>query len=402
MFFIGIDVAKRSHQAAVTDISGNIIVKPFNFKNSSVGFSHFLETLKVNSVSKENCTIGLESTGHYWYPLYFFLAENDFTVKVFNPIQTAAFCDITIRKVKNDNLDSIMIADFTRFGRYSETYIPSENMLALKNLSRYRLSISDICADLKKSTIALLDQVFPEYSTVFSDIFGSTSKQLLEKYSTPDEFSEISTTKLANLIHKISHGRNGREKAELIKSAAQNSIGITYAIDTFSFQIKQLIEQIEFMEDKLSDIDAEMAKLLAESEYSVITTISGIGPTLGSIIVSEIGDIERFDSSSKLVAYAGLDASVYCFRYLFLIIVLYVVFLAVQIYRLQSALIIVCILYLIVSASHFCNFPIRIMCLIAVFLALLRALRNFIKKSDCFIKFIFFDVTIRFLIYYKV
>lgn len=310
MFFIGIDVAKRSHQAAVTDISGNIIVKPFNFKNSSVGFSHFLETLKVNSVSKENCTIGLESTGHYWYPLYFFLAENDFTVKVFNPIQTAAFCDITIRKVKNDNLDSIMIADFTRFGRYSETYIPSENMLALKNLSRYRLSISDICADLKKSTIALLDQVFPEYSTVFSDIFGSTSKQLLEKYSTPDEFSEISTTKLANLIHKISHGRNGREKAELIKSAAQNSIGITYAIDTFSFQIKQLIEQIEFMEDKLSDIDAEMAKLLAESEYSVITTISGIGPTLGSIIVSEIGDIERFDSSSKLVAYAGLDASV--------------------------------------------------------------------------------------------
>lgn len=310
MFFIGIDIAKRSHQAAVTDISGNIIVKPFNFKNSSAGFSHFLETLKSNSVSNKNCTIGMEATGHYWYPLYFFLAENSFTVKVFNPIQTAAFRDVAIRKVKNDNLDSIMIADFTRFGRYSETYIPSENMLALKNLSRYRLSISDICADLKKSTVALLDQVFPEYVTVFNDIFGATSKQILEKYSTPDEFSQISTTKLANFIHKISRGRNGREKAELIKSVAQNSIGINYAIDTFSFQIKQLIEQIEFMEDKLSDIDAEMAKLLSESEYSVITTISGIGPTLGSIIVSEIGDIERFDSSSKLVAYAGLDTSV--------------------------------------------------------------------------------------------
>lgn len=310
MFFIGIDVAKRSHQAAITDISGNIVVKPFNFKNSSAGFSHFIEILNVNSVSNENCTIGMEATGHYWYPLYFFLTESGFTVKVFNPIQTAAFRNVAIRKVKNDNLDSIMIADFTRFGRYSETYIPSENMLALKNLSRYRLSISDICADLKKSTVALLDQVFPEYVTVFNDIFGTTSKQLLEKYSTPDEFADISTTKLANFIHKISRGRNGREKAELIKSAAQNSIGITYAIDTFSFQIKQLIEQIEFMENKLSDIDAEMAKLLAESEYSVITTISGIGPTLGSIIVSEIGDIERFDSSSKLVAYAGLDASV--------------------------------------------------------------------------------------------
>lgn len=310
MFYIGIDIAKRSHQAAVTDISGNIVVKPFNFKNTAAGFTQFLSVLETNSVSKDNCVIGLESTGHYWYPLYFFLVEQKFSVKVFNPIQTAAFREITIRKVKNDNLDSIMIADFTRFGRYSETYIPSENMLALKNLSRFRLSVCDICGSLKKRTIVLLDLVFPEYASVFCDIFGTTSKQLLEKYSTPDEFSEISTTKLANFILKASRGRNGREKAELIKTAAQNSIGISYAIDTFSFEIKQLIEQIEFMENQLSEIDAEMAKLLAESEYSVITTISGIGPTLGSIIVSEIGDIERFETSSKLVAYAGLDASV--------------------------------------------------------------------------------------------
>lgn len=310
MFYIGIDIAKRSHQAAVTDASGELIVKPFSFKNSAIGFAQFLSVLEENSVACSCCVIGLEATGHYWYPLYFFLVEQKFTVKVFNPIQTAAFREIAIRKVKNDNHDSIMIADFTRFGRYSETYIPSEAMLALKNLSRFRLSVSDLCSDLKRRTLVLLDQIFPEYSSVFSDTFGTTSKHLLEKYSTPDEFSEISTTKLANFIHKISRGRFGREKAELIKAAAHDSVGISYAIDTFSFQIKQLIEQIEFMEDQLNEIDAEMAKLLAQSEYSVITTISGIGPTLGSIIVSEIGDIERFETSSKLVAYAGLDASV--------------------------------------------------------------------------------------------
>lgn len=310
MFYIGIDIAKRSHQAAVTDASGELIVKPFSFKNSAIGFAQFLSVLEENFVACSCCVIGLEATGHYWYPLYFFLVEQKFTVKVFNPIQTAAFREIAIRKVKNDNHDSIMIADFTRFGRYSETYIPSEAMLALKNLSRFRLSVSDLCSDLKRRTLVLLDQIFPEYSSVFSDTFGTTSKQLLEKYSTPDEFSEISTTKLANFIHKISRGRFGREKAELIKAAAHDSVGISYAIDTFSFQIKQLVEQIEFMEDQLNEIDAEMAKLLAQSEYSVITTISGIGPTLGSIIVSEIGDIERFETSSKLVAYAGLDASV--------------------------------------------------------------------------------------------
>ncbi|MFQ9738089.1 MAG: IS110 family transposase [Christensenellaceae bacterium] len=78
----------------------------------------------------------------------------------------------------------------------------------------------------------------------------------------------------------------------------------------FSFELKQLLAQIEFMENQLSDVDAEMEKLLSQSEYAVITTISGIGPMLGSVIVSEIGDINRFENSSKLVAYAGLDASV--------------------------------------------------------------------------------------------
>ena len=50
MFFIGIDVAKRSHQAAVTDISGNVIVKPFNFKNSSDGFTKFLSIVESNAI----------------------------------------------------------------------------------------------------------------------------------------------------------------------------------------------------------------------------------------------------------------------------------------------------------------------------------------------------------------
>lgn len=131
-------------------------------------------------------------------------------------------------------------------------------MLALKNLTRFRLSISDICGSLKKKVIAILDQVFPEYTGVFSDVFGKTSKQLLEQFSTPDEFMDISTTKLTNLLLKVSRGRNGREKAELIKTAAQSSIGISYALDAFSFELKQLLAQIEFMENQLSDVDAEM------------------------------------------------------------------------------------------------------------------------------------------------
>ena len=42
-----------------------------------------------------------------------------------------------------------------------------------------------------------------------------------------------------------------------------------------------------------------------------ITSIPGIGPVTGAAILSEIGNIQRFETPEKLVAYAGLDATVY-------------------------------------------------------------------------------------------
>lgn len=52
-----------------------------------------------------------------------------------------------------------------------------------------------------------------------------------------------------------------------------------------------------------------MKQLLIDAN-SPITTITGIVPILGASILGEIGDIHRFSKFSKLVAYAGLDASI--------------------------------------------------------------------------------------------
>ena len=52
-------------------------------------------------------------------------------------------------------------------------------------------------------------------------------------------------------------------------------------------------------------------KNIIEEEYnkidSKIKTIPGIGTITGSIILSSIGNIERFDSILKLRAYSGMD-----------------------------------------------------------------------------------------------
>lgn len=70
-----------------------------------------------------------------------------------------------------------------------------------------------------------------------------------------------------------------------------------------------LIEQISFIQNQVSDVENEIEVLL-EKLNSPITTIPGIGSVNAATILGEIGDIKRFSNPSKLVAYAGLDASV--------------------------------------------------------------------------------------------
>lgn len=51
-------------------------------------------------------------------------------------------------------------------------------------------------------------------------------------------------------------------------------------------------------------MDRKIAEIM-DTLDTPITTITGIGPTLGAYILSEIGDISRFSSAAKLAAYAG-------------------------------------------------------------------------------------------------
>ena len=260
-------------------------------------------------VSQENVLVGMEATGHYWLSVYSYLLELGYEVKVINPLQSEAFRKMYIRQTKNDSKDSFIIAQIMRFGQFSATTLSEENVVALRQLSRYRLSLVDASGDCKRRVIALLDQVFPEYDAMFSDTFGVASKEILLKYPTPEDMLTVSTRKLAGLLSKASKGRLGEAKARQLKEAAASSFGVSFAKDAFAFQIKQLIEQILFLEKQIDALEIQISKLLHQTNQ-VITTIPGVGDTLGAIILSEIGDIHRFDAPGKLVAFAGLDVRV--------------------------------------------------------------------------------------------
>jgi len=309
MYYCGIDIAKRKHEASVIGESGRLLAKSFPVVNSAEGAAVLFGFFKEHGIDKDGVIIGMEATGHYWLALYSYLTEAGYDVKVINPIQSDAFRKMYIRQTKNDSKDSFIIAQVMRFGEFKTTELSEERIIALRQLSRYRLNLVESIGDCKRRIISLLDQVFPEYADLFSDIFGMASLELLKKYPSPDELADVPTKQLTRFLSKVSKGRFKESKARELKAVARGSFGVSFAKDAFAFQIKQIVEQLVFLDEQTEALDGEIGVLMKELS-SPITTITGIGPVLGAAILGEIGDINRFSHPSKLVAFSGLDAKV--------------------------------------------------------------------------------------------
>jgi transposase len=304
---VGIDVAKRTHEACFMDAAGQEVDRPLRFPNTAAGVATLSERLRR---LEQPVSIALEATGHYWLALHERLTQEGFPVQVVNPIQTDAYRRTTVRKVKSDRRDSWIVADFHRIGRVRPGYVPDVTILQLRELTRFRFKLVDQVGAAKRKVLTVLDRVFPEYERLFSDVFIVTSRQLLRTATTAEEFAEFDLDELATLLRRSSRGRFGRDKAQGIQMAARNSLGLSSLGPVAALELRWLLDQIEFLEAQIAQVEAAIEELMAALEQD-LTTIKGLGPVLAATILAEIGDIHRFSRLESLVAYAGIDPAVY-------------------------------------------------------------------------------------------
>lgn len=307
MFYLGIDIAKVNHVASLIDENGSILIKAIKFTNSNEGLQKLLDSISDYEHSQIYCA--MEATGDCWLSLFSALTDKDFNVSVFNPYQIKSFRGAySNRKQKNDVIDSIIIADFLRFSGTQQTSLPNDDLLALKILTRYRSNLVNNISKAKIQIKGILNKVFPEYADVFSDTFGEASKQILLNCPTPSELINFNTKKLANLLKKASRGRHGTDTVRKVKDLAKNSFGIKFTGDACSFEIKQLLNQIIFLENQVDELNHKIKGIYSKLD-SHLESIPGIGKRVAPVILAEIGDINNFSTTSKLTAFAGIDPS---------------------------------------------------------------------------------------------
>ena len=308
MYIVGIDIGKNHHEASIVSPEGKQIGRSLRFATTHKGADSLMSFIFKN-IGNSPCVFGMEATGHYWYPIYSFLKARRYTIYVINPIQSDSLRKMYIRQTKNDSIDSFLIAEVIRFGQFTTTSMADENILAMRQLCRYRDSVISSRTEIKLRISTIMEQIFPEYEKQFSSLWLSTSMGILEKYLTPENIENAPIDELFEIIKDKSHNKLTMKKAISIREAAADTFGIKIAQDAFSFQLKQLIDRMNFLDKQIEALDCQILEYYEKFDC-YLHTIPGIGMIAAATILAEIGDINRFKSSSALVAFAGIDPTV--------------------------------------------------------------------------------------------
>ena len=311
MIYVGIDVAKDKHDCFITNSDGEVLFKPFTISNNREGFETLFERISSVSDDLNKVKVGLEATGHYSYNLLGFLLDKGLPTYVINPLHTNLYRkSLSLRKTKTDKVDSRTIATMMmsdmNLKSYSNTSYHNEE---LKSLTRYRFDKVKERAKLKSSVSRLVCILFPELEKLVPTLHMASIYALLSEFPSADAVANAHLTRLSNLLSESSKGRYGKDTAVMFRDAARGSIGSH--MPAKSLELKHTIKLIQELTIEINEIEAAIKRIMDEEIHSPILTIPGISYRMGAMIIAEIGDFSRFDSTDKILAYAGMFPSTY-------------------------------------------------------------------------------------------
>ncbi len=314
-FCISLDVSKgTSFYQGFKGMDGPI-TKPKKIEHNLEGFKELLNLKeKIKKEYNEDCIVIFESTGVYHRSLQTYLDEHDFKYTIISPLLSAKVRKSDIRGTKTDAKDCAFIAKvfyLKELRIYSKT---DEIYSNLKEKSRYYDFLVDEMKRWKIEFRRLLDIVYPRFDKVFEHLYIDYVQEILLEYPHPEIIRHKRLDTIAKFIEKHTcHTESySLKQAKVLKEYAENCASgcsqSSYLVSQFSTVLHTLNSQIKHLDSVLEEI-IEIAKKLPN--FEVIKSIPGISDNLASRILAEIGDINRFNNSSQLVAYAGIDPAIY-------------------------------------------------------------------------------------------
>ena len=263
----------------------------------------------------------MEATSLLFENLREFLSNNSYKVLVLNPYQTSRYREmLTMKLVKNDNIDSLVIAKMLKSDDYSSAYVADDLYSNLKILNRDRDNLMQDLKSIKMQLHTILSVVFPEFTRIFKDPCSVSALSLLEKYPTAKDYKHSSSERVLKVFRNIKGNNFNEDKAKKLLELAQNSIYSGKDREARSLVIQRYIRMIRNYQSEISLIDSEIATLLNPKDkeknlqiqtFENLKTIPGVSDKTIVSILSECGDLRRFENSKKFIGYLGLYPTMY-------------------------------------------------------------------------------------------
>jgi len=317
---IGIDVAADFSIVAILSPNGDTYRKSFRINHTLEGFNYLAcEIKKVEKTFNMKSATFMESTGVYHLSLFHFLSDNKFDVFTINPLITHSNKNFGIRKVKNDKIDALSIAQICKYQDVKLSSKFDTDLYALKSLCREYYKLTDTKSTYKKKLSNDLRLIFPGFNNIFSDITSKVPIEILKSYTKPSDILSANKEDLINILLKSRKGINyANDKYSKLITAANDAKVIGIPSTSLFVKLISDINIIESFETQIQLILSEIHNLLSSGKIpqsivhniKLLQSIPGIGELTAITIVSEIGDIKNFTKPKHLVAFFGLDPSV--------------------------------------------------------------------------------------------
>lgn len=302
MNYMGIDISKYKHDCYILSDFGEVVNGGFSFTNNAEGFKELEREL--NLCGKGNVRIGMEATGNYGINLKLFLEKIGFEFMEINPLLVKEYIrGKTLRRTTTDKLSAKAIAEYMLSKGFRPHQTEYYSNFALKQLTRFRSRLVSIRSSYLVKMTNVLDCIFPEFKPIFGNKFSVTALYILAHYPTPDAISNMNSRSY-DILRRKSRGSFSMDKFVTLKALAKNTVGVYDK--SYGAQLETLLDLHSQIDCKIDELEAEITQIIEKLNPPTLS-IKGIGPISAAVIISEFGDISRFDNPNKMLSFAGLE-----------------------------------------------------------------------------------------------